>query len=304
MGRKELQDLIHKDQLNDAVKLLLEIYPSGKKAKSAKLLKGRLTELNRQNNEGTISIDSYNLEMNRIRAALIDVVESENENIQANKLNYIPIIAGIVVLALVAIGSVYFINRPSESEPVSQTENSAGLPVGSLLENPIEAVQKIKTAIGVSAFTYKHSELPLKEEQLYKAGLARLKRQYTWETDIVLEIPEDATMVTFDDIHSQVNIKVKKVQLAPYVYVRNKKSTTITNNLWIEETSQDGKFWENANSLTKTKLNQQVKENPELRKALFDSIKSMVLSRIDSTNTAVEIRIEKLHLYNGEALDF
>ncbi len=83
MSRKEalakIIQLISDDRLEKAIDALLsgEVELRADARTEVRLLKGRLTELKRQQNAGTISPADFNLEWSRIRMGLLEVVEKE-----------------------------------------------------------------------------------------------------------------------------------------------------------------------------------------------------------------------------------
>ena len=221
---KKLLNLISSDDLKGAIKYLLEKYVSGNKNRSLKLLNGRLTELDRQNNEGTIGREAYNLEKNKIRAAILDVVDQEDQGVQkpAKSKMMLPLILGLIV-GIGIIAALWLNNQnntasqagssTSEVPTISQGKTD---PTVKQAEDPI---QQVRNALKQGDIELKLNGILLNEVEEYNAGLAYLKRSYEWETDLELGADPDDLSV-YDDGSGTIRINVKSISLESDVVVK------------------------------------------------------------------------------------
>lgn len=234
MTRENLQKLILKDDLKGIIDILLT---ESEKSTMAKTINGRLVDLNKQNNQGTIGIEAYNVERNRIRAALIDLAENEvpaaTEKTSTNPLHKL---AAFLLIPLLIGGLLYAFYAKSNAVP---TEAQGLIGQDTTVIVPIK-LNKINSPIN-----YQLKNLFFSTQKEYRKGLAYLKKQYDWHVDVPVSIrPEDIKMEYHDSINT-LHIHVQKVLLSTSFHTKNKKARILKNSLWIEPTAPDGPFWRN-----------------------------------------------------------
>lgn len=317
MNTEQLHDLINSDNLKEALEAMLHLFPAGNKSRTIRALYGRLADLNNQNNMGTISSEAFNLEKNKIRAAILSIVDNNDMEISKPKGSGISkyLIAGLVMV-LATIGIFSFgtnLRKKTNQNLNSSTQNEANIipqrqtePQQNESAPKLDFAEMVRNKIGKEPFSLKFATMGLSEIREFKTGLAFLKRKFNWEAEINLEVDaSDISVNAASENPKAIAITVKKVALSPAIFVTNKNANTIVNSLWLEETSKDGEFWESVNIVTKYKVNQLIKGNP----AQLSNIKDILEKRLgrttsDLTGIQLSLNIEKLELYNGEIQNF
>ena len=328
MQKDTLQALLDKDNLKGAIDTLL----AEQSSKSLKLLKGRLTELERQNNQGIIGLEAYNLEKNKIRAALLDIVEHGDQEAPSVGGNKVGLFATVGILLLVALGLVYFVGMGRSKkakrdipEMAASTESNGPTAEKAAEEKPIDVsaetpVKKpevkpvaprkkyaeiVSAALGSDDFAFKLSPVGLSETKEYRQALAYLKRRYTWETDLAFVVENEDMKVEQGDNAQSAKIRIRSVKVAPDLYIRNRQASTVQNSLWIEETSKDGEFWQNVDYYTRTNINKRLKANPGQKSLIKDRVEDLIKKKLKNTDQGqLSFEIQKLELYNGEVLQY
>ncbi len=310
MNNEILQDLIGQDNIKEALILLMKEFPGGKKGKSIKLLNGRLIELTRRNNEGTISSEAYGLEKNKIRAALLDLIDDESKaSGTVSRTNFLPLLIGVFVV-LIAVAGIYTFAlkgttaAQKENEEISQQGQTEENEAAS--EEDQEQIRKnLQMIFGTTPMVVNWRALNFKEDKEYRAGLAYLKRSYTWESDVIVEIPEGGIEVVQADSEQTLQIVVRRARLASSVAIHNKNSESLVNSLWAEETAKDGTFWEGINQLTKTKINDRIKSSASTKKSIAEAVHAAIRKKMEVAGSKdIPIVLRELTLYNGAVVQF
>ncbi len=328
MQKDTLKALLDKDNLKGAIDHLL----AERSSRSLKLLKGRLADLERQNNQGIIGQEAYNLEKNKIRAALLDIVEHGDQVGPSVGGNKVGLFAMVGILLVVALGLVYFVglgrakkaNRDipemSASTPSDETtaekaneEKTIDAPQETPVKKPEvkpTAPRKkyadiVSAALGSDDFAFKLSPVGLSETKEYRQALAYLKRRYTWETDLAFVVENEDMKVEQGDDAKSAKVRIRSVKVAPDLYIRNRQSSTVQNSLWIEETSKDGEFWQNVDYYTRTNINKRLKANPSQKSLIKDRIEDLIKKKLKNADQGqLVFEIQKLEMYNGEVLQY
>ena len=176
MNKKAINDLLSKDQLKEAIDLLLsqEVAVSN----SVQSLKGRLVDLTKQNNQGTISSEAYNIERNRIRVALIDIINASKDDLLPKPTfpvkKLLPFLGG----ALLLIAGFIFFNQSGLGKKTDGSRN-----LGS--DKIVETVQR---ELRQRTIQFSTPAIPMSQNKSYAQVLAKMTRKYSWKVKFPVSV--------------------------------------------------------------------------------------------------------------------
>lgn len=343
MDKAQLRQMIQEDRITEAFQHLQEEAKNPQTVKSLHLLKGRYQELNRKNSSGVIDRNTYVLERNQIRSALLDLVEGDAvaTTTTAAKSGLSPNLIILIAVVVVAgiLGIVFFgggdstspQSEPLQSEvgdrenpkvrgdtivPEKEETNPAPPPnepiePEPLPEEPAITAQDIKTALGNQQFQITLPTFQFSEVRTYKAGLAVLERQFNWRATVKAGVGSNRMNVQSGNSPATFQIVLNRAQLAHQVDIQRGPSKTVSNSLWQDESAKDAEFYSQVsiNSLTKTKINQQLiadQELPSKIKANLESdVQSWLLRKFDGlSKNQLTVQLMQLELYQGQVVSF
>ena len=318
MTREKLQKLILKDDLKGIIDILLT---ESAKSNVAKSLNGRLIELNKQNNLGTIGREAYNIERNRIRASLIELAEDESlsSTIKSSSTLFqkigafllIPILIGGVVYAFYAKSTASG-ERSDDRELVT---NDTTITTDTLITTDTTTTIPPKPPLVIndikSPISYQLNNLSFNTKKEYRKGLGYLHKQYSWKVDVPISVrPEDIKM-EYQDSTKIMTIQVQKVLISNSIHIKNKKTRVLKNSLWIEPNSEDGAFWQGINGHATSKLNSFLKGSTSSKSRIKNYYTNTFKSKIKELNPELpieevtfKINFDKFQFHNGGFVGF
>ena len=289
MDMEPIRKLIEKDELEEAIGLITaDGKPSSNELTN---ILARLKQLNRQRDLGVISTIDYNQERNRIRMALLEYLSKPAlpPGFQtSNRIRILLLSAVILVAVLAGLLSLF-------------KENNV------LNEESLNAIQ---SELQDRRFSFVRPNVSFSTEQQYKAGLAYLKRKYSWTADLPFFADTKALQLDYDREKNSLKVIIKKIQLTDNFTLRNQKAETLENSLWTEEKSMDGDFWANINSTTGILADVKLSNEENLRRSLFQTAEKglqeevqKLLAQKGLETTSVDIDIKTLELLSGQTIN-
>jgi hypothetical protein len=337
MERDEIQDLISKDKIKEAIEVLIKGSPKGWKSKAALSLRGRLIELTKQNTQGVISLEDYSLEKNKIRLALINVIEGEGQEIGPLQKTVVQKLMWPAIAVVILTAAGFFItnalaskngtadiaqggaadtetpnkeNKPNldagekEASLVPQEKENKPKPAEKIVtpkKKPL--VETIKSELGNEDLTLDRWSLNLSADREYASGIAHLKRRYSWQATTAIIIRGRGLELT--ESGTMVNINIKKARMDSRIYTDNKSARTLKNSLWIEETAKDGTFWQEINMVTMNKINERLSVDQNQQKLILEAVEDLIKENLEKKyQDKVKISMDELELYNGRVIRF
>ena len=289
MNKQEIQKLIQKDDLEAAIELALN-ETEGAKDEFINLA-ARLQNNTKQQEQGTISNEEYNLERNRVRVALLALLNETGlpPGLQAsNRMRIIMISVGVIVVALAGLISLF------TQKDTAPKKNTLAL---------------IEKSLGTERLEFTRSKVPFKTSQGYKAGAAYLKREYSWDADVFFFVNPKDILLSYNPEKKAIVANVKKVQLLDKFIINNQKSRTLENSLWMEETAKDGEFWADIQEITKTLSETKFAQKGGARAAIMTTAKDGVYEKINKAiqqqklkNVSLSVQINSLELISGKTV--
>ncbi len=315
MTREKLQKLILKDDLKGIIDILLT---EPAKSNVAKALNGRLIELNKQNNQGTIGLEAYNIERNRIRASLIELAENESPaDTDKSSANLLQKVGAFLLIPILIGGLIYAFYAKSNAAAAEVSQGQGVVPKDTatlipkdtarvITQKPPLVLKKINSPI-----SYQLNNLPFNTKKEYRKGLGYLHKQYSWQVDTPISIrPEDIKM-DYQDSTKIMNVQVQKVLVSNSIHIKKKKARVLKNSLWIEPNSEDGAFWQGINGHATSKLNSFLKGSKSSKNKIKNYYTQAFKSKIKELNPELpmeevifKITFDKFQFHNGGFVGF
>lgn len=289
MNKQEIRKLIQEDDLEAAIELAIK-EAEGSDTELINLA-ARLSNNSKQQEQGTISNEEYNLERNRVRVAFLALLNETGlpPGLQAsNRMRIILLSAGVIVVALAGLISLF---TQKDTVPKKTT------------------LAVIEKSLGTGRLEFSRSKVPFKTSQGYKAGAAYLKREYSWDADVFFFVNPKDIMISFNPEKKALVANVKKVQLLDKFIITNQKSRTLENSLWMEETAKDGAFWADIQQTTRTLSENKFAKKGGAKAAIINTAKdgvhqkiSKIIQQQNLKNIDLSVQINSLELISGQTV--
>ena len=292
MDLERLHKLIEDDRLAEATGLLLATLQGTSLEKEARALRSRINDLERQVRQGLLGQEQAQIEKNRLRAAILDLAEDTGtpKDGLPKKSRRWWLLAGILLLPLSGVWFWLGADRDAGAD----ADDRAATVAAALQTASVEFSRPVQ----------------LTEELEFRQVLAVMRRVYNWEVGLRFGVPLEQAEVVYAD-STGYRVSVDRVRLSPEFSIGEKRSRTSFNSLWIEETSKDGEFWENINSLTEKKMDRRLRQDASLRRSILEQAQDLLrqevvslLAQDGTANPKVDIEIGRLEMFDGQVIPF
>ena len=292
MDLERLHKLIEDDRLAEATGLLLATLQGTSLEKEARALRSRINDLERQVRQGLLGQEQAQIEKNRLRAAILDLAEDTGtpKDGLPKKNRRWWLLAGILLLPLSGV----WLWLGADRDAGADADDRAATVAAALQTASVEFSRPVQ----------------LTEELEFRQVLAVMRRVYNWEVGLRFGVPLEQAEVVYAD-STGYRVSVDRVRLSPEFSIGEKRSRTSFNSLWIEETSKDGEFWENINSLTEKKMDRRLRQDASLRRSILEQAQDLLrqevvslLAQDGTANPKVDIEISRLEMFDGQVIPF